>query len=589
MDKTRQNELLRWLKQHSAPAKRWLRVSMLLGILSGLLIIAQAWFLAVILQALIMDGIPREQLIMPFIWLLCVFVLRAAVTIIRERVGFRCGQVVRQQVRQMVLNKLEVLGPVWVKGKPAGSWATIILEQIEDMQDYYSRYLPQMYLAGIIPIMILIAIFPFNWAAALILFTTAPLIPVFMALVGLGAADANRRNFVALGRLSGSFLDRLRGLDTLRLFFRGKAEIKQIEESTEDFRSRTMEVLRMAFLSSGVLEFFASISIAVVAVYFGFSYMGELNFGSYGLPVTLFAGFLALILSPEFFQPLRDLGTYYHAKAQAVGAAESLVTLLESEGEQAPSGGEQVVPDGEGFTITAEALEILSHEGQVLVGPLSFTIQSHQRIAIVGQSGAGKSSLLNLLLGFLPYRGSININGIELSQLSPIEWRKRVSWVGQNPHLPELTLLDNIRLGRPDATENEIQKALDDAYVSEFLALLPDGLETQIGDYAARLSVGQAQRVAVARALLSSAQLLLLDEPAASLDAHSEQKVMQSLNNAAQHQTTLMVTHMLEETVNYDQVWVMANGQIIQQGHYSELSQSDGPFARLLAHRSEEL
>nr|WP_314264584.1 cysteine/glutathione ABC transporter permease/ATP-binding protein CydD [uncultured Moellerella sp.] len=589
MDKTRQNELLRWLKQHSAPAKRWLRVSMLLGILSGLLIIAQAWFLAVILQALIMDGVPREQLIMPFIWLLCVFVLRAAVTIIRERVGFRCGQVVRQQVRQMVLNKLEVLGPVWVKGKPAGSWATIILEQIEDMQDYYSRYLPQMYLAGIIPIMILIAIFPFNWAAALILFTTAPLIPVFMALVGLGAADANRRNFVALGRLSGSFLDRLRGLDTLRLFFRGKAEIKQIEESTEDFRSRTMEVLRMAFLSSGVLEFFASISIAVVAVYFGFSYMGELNFGSYGLPVTLFAGFLALILSPEFFQPLRDLGTYYHAKAQAVGAAESLVTLLESEGEQAPSGGEQVVPDGEGFTITAEALEILSHEGQVLVGPLSFTIQSHQRIAIVGQSGAGKSSLLNLLLGFLPYRGSIRINGIELNQLSPVEWRKRVSWVGQNPHLPELTLLDNIRLGRPDATEDEIKKALDDAYVSEFLALLPDGLETQIGDYAARLSVGQAQRVAVARALLSPAQLLLLDEPAASLDAHSEQKVMQSLNNAAQHQTTLMVTHMLEETVNYDQVWVMANGQIIQQGHYSELSQSDGPFARLLAHRSEEL
>ncbi len=589
MDKTRQNELLRWLKQHSAPAKRWLRVSMLLGILSGLLIIAQAWFLAVILQALIMDGVPREQLIMPFIWLLCVFVLRAAVTIIRERVGFRCGQVVRQQVRKMVLNKLEVLGPVWVKGKPAGSWATIILEQIEDMQDYYSRYLPQMYLAGIIPIMILIAIFPFNWAAALILFTTAPLIPVFMALVGLGAADANRRNFVALGRLSGSFLDRLRGLDTLRLFFRGKAEIKQIEESTEDFRSRTMEVLRMAFLSSGVLEFFASISIAVVAVYFGFSYMGELNFGSYGLPVTLFAGFLALILSPEFFQPLRDLGTYYHAKAQAVGAAESLVTLLESEGEQAPSGGDQVVPDGEGFTITAEALEILSHEGQVLVGPLSFTIQSHQRIAIVGQSGAGKSSLLNLLLGFLPYRGSIRINGIELNQLSPVEWRKRVSWVGQNPHLPELTLLDNIRLGRPDATENEIQKALDDAYVSEFLALLPDGLETQIGDYAARLSVGQAQRVAVARALLSPAELLLLDEPAASLDAHSEQKVMQSLNNAAQHQTTLMVTHMLEETVNYDQVWVMANGQIIQQGHYSELSQSDGPFARLLAHRSEEL
>ena len=247
MDKSRQTELVRWLKQHSAPAKRWLRISMLLGILSGLLIIAQAWFLAVILQALIMDNVPREQLLTPFILLICVFILRAIVTYIRERVGFRCGQVVRQEIRTMVLDKLQELGPVWVKGKPAGSWATIILEQIEDMQDYYSRYLPQMYLAGIIPIMILIAIFPFNWAAALILFVTAPLIPIFMALVGLGAADANRRNFIALGRLSGSFLDRLRGLDTLRLFFREKAEIKQIRESTEDFRSRTMEVLRMAF------------------------------------------------------------------------------------------------------------------------------------------------------------------------------------------------------------------------------------------------------------------------------------------------------------------------------------------------------
>ncbi|KLN96133.1 heme ABC transporter permease/ATP-binding protein CydD [Moellerella wisconsensis] len=595
MDKTRQNELVRWLKQHSAPAKRWLRLSMMLGIVSGFLIIAQAWFLAVILQALIMDGIPREQLILPFVWLLIVFGLRAIVTVIRERVGFRCGQVVRQQVRKMVLDKLEVLGPVWVKGKPAGSWATIILEQIEDMQDYYSRYLPQMYLAGIIPIMILIAIFPFNWAAALILFATAPLIPIFMALVGLGAADANRRNFVALSRLSGSFLDSLRGLDTLRLFFRGQAEIKQIQDSTEDFRARTMEVLRMAFLSSGVLEFFASISIAVVAVYFGFSYLGELNFGSYGLPVTLFAGFLALILSPEFFQPLRDLGTFYHAKAQAVGAAESLVTLLTSEGEQAPAGGDKTLGTGDSLSIRAKNLEILSHDGQVLAGPLDFELNAGQRIALVGQSGAGKSSLLNLLLGFLPYRGSVTLRstshpqGTELSALDPSEWRKLICWVGQNPHLPEHTILENILLGKPDASEDEVQTAIDLAYVSEFINLLPDGIHTQIGDYAARLSVGQAQRIAVARALLSPSKLLLLDEPAASLDAHSEQRVMQALNRAAERQTTLMVTHLLEETLNYDQIWVMSQGKIIQQGNYSELSQSAGPFARLLAHRSEEL
>ncbi|HEM8877410.1 TPA: cysteine/glutathione ABC transporter permease/ATP-binding protein CydD [Providencia stuartii] len=588
MDKTRQTELVRWLKQHSTSAKRWLRISMLLGVVSGLLIIAQAWFLAVILQALIMEHTPREQLLTPFILLLAVFVLRALLTVIRERVGFRCGQVVRQEVRNMVLNKLQALGPVWVKGKPAGSWATIVLEQIEDMQEYYSRYLPQMYLAGIIPIMILIAIFPFNWAAALILFATAPLIPIFMALVGLGAADANRRNFVALGRLSGSFLDRLRGLDTLRLFFREKAEVQQIRESTEDFRSRTMEVLRMAFLSSGVLEFFSSISIAIVAVYFGFSYLGELNFGSYGLPVTMFAGFLALILSPEFFQPLRDLGTYYHAKAQAVGAAESLVTLLESDGEQKTETGDKT-PQDKPIQIEANKLEIYSHDGQRLVGPLDFTIEPQQRIAVVGQSGAGKSSLLNLLLGFLPYKGSIKINGDELKELCPDKWRALIGWVGQNPHLPEQTLIENICLGKPTASEAEIQQAIDDAYVSEFLPMLPDGLNTRLGDYAARLSVGQAQRVAVARTLLKPSRILLLDEPAASLDAHSEKRVMHTLNQLAQQQTTIMVTHLLEETVNYDQIWVMANGQIIQRGHYAQLSQSEGPFARLLAHRSEEL
>ncbi|MFY3769433.1 ATP-binding/permease protein CydD [Providencia manganoxydans] len=588
MDKTRQTELVRWLKQHSTSAKRWLRISMLLGVVSGLLIIAQAWFLAVILQALIMEHIPREQLVTSFILLLVVFVLRAVVTLIRERVGFRCGQVVRQEVRTQVLNKLQDLGPVWVKGKPAGSWATIVLEQIEDMQEYYSRYLPQMYLAGIIPIMILIAIFPFNWAAALILFATAPLIPIFMALVGLGAADANRRNFIALGRLSGSFLDRLRGLDTLRLFFREKAEVAQIRESTEDFRSRTMEVLRMAFLSSGVLEFFASISIAIVAVYFGFSYLGELSFGSYGLPVTLFAGFLALILSPEFFQPLRDLGTYYHAKAQAVGAAESLVTLLESDSEQKTEMGNKT-PQNAPIHIQAEGLEIFSHDGQRLVGPLDFTIEPQQRIALVGQSGAGKSTLLNLLLGFLPYQGSIKINGDELNQLCSEKWRELIGWVGQNPHLPEQTLIENISLGKPDATEAEIAQVIKDAYVAEFLPMLPDGLNTRLGDYAARLSVGQAQRVAVARTLLKPSRILLLDEPAASLDAHSEQRVMHTLNQLAQQQTTIMVTHLLEETVNYDQIWVMSNGQIIQRGHYAELSQCEGPFARLLAHRSEEL
>lgn len=588
MKKTRQHQLTHWLKTQSTLAQRWLRLSMLLGLASGILIVAQAWLLASLLHALIIEHQPRGELVSSFIWLAATFALRAFLSWLRERVGFICGQVIRQRMRAQVLDKLQQLGPAWIQGKPAGSWASIIVEQIEDMQDYYSRYLPQMYLAVFIPVLILITVFPINWAAGFILLATAPLIPLFMALVGMGAADANRRNFVALARLSGNFLDRLRGLDTLRLFNRGQAETDHIAKSSEDFRQRTMEVLRLAFLSSAVLEFFASISIAVVAVYFGFSYLGELNFGSYGMGVTLFAGFLVLILAPEFFQPLRDLGAFYHAKAQAVGAAEALETFLAAEGEQVGNGS-QTLNSEEALTIRAQQLEILSPNGVVLAGPLDFTLPANQRIALVGLSGAGKSSLLNLLLGFLPYRGSLLINGIELRELAAVNWRQQLGWVGQNPHLPAQTLRDNILLGYPQASEDQLQQAVEQAYVSEFLPHLPKGLATDLGDGAARLSVGQAQRVAVARALLSPRRLLLLDEPAASLDAHSERLVMQALNAASHQQTTLLVTHQLEDTEDYDQIWVMDSGKIVQQGNYATLSTQPGLFAKLIAHRSGEL
>ncbi|NIA87168.1 heme ABC transporter permease/ATP-binding protein CydD [Rahnella aceris] len=588
MNKTRQQELIRWLKQQSSRAKGWIRLSMMLGLLSGLLILAQAWLMAGLLHSLIIDHTPRDALLQSFLLMALTFVLRAVVTWLREQVGFICGRVIRQEMRKLVLDRLEKLGPAWIQGKPAGSWASIILEQIEDMQDYYSRYLPQIALAGIIPLLILVSIFPINWAAGLILLVTAPLIPLFMALVGMGAADANRRNFVELARLSGNFLDSLRGLDTLRLFHRGTAEIDQIKRSTENFRARTMDVLRLAFLSSAVLEFFASISIAVVAVYFGFSYLGELNFGSYGTPVTLFAGFLVLILAPEFFQPLRDLGAFYHAKAQAIGAAESLVTFLSAESADMGDG-EQPWPAGQTVALAARDVIIQSPQGKTLAGPLTFSIQTGQRIAIVGLSGAGKSSLLNALLGFLPYQGSLTASGIELKSLRSDEWRKQLSWVGQNPYLPELTLRANILLNQPEVSDEQLQSAIERAYVNEFLPLLPLGLETELGDSAARLSIGQAQRVAVARALLSPCSLLLLDEPTASLDAHSEKRVMSALSEASKAQTSLLVTHQLEDTRDYDEIWVMEKGLIAERGTFAQLVTQNGLFASLLSRRNKEL
>lgn len=588
MNKSRQQELTRWLKQQSVLSRRWLMLSRLLGFASGILIIAQAWLLARILHHMIMENIPREALLMPFIQLVLVFVLRAWVVWLRERVGFHAGQQIRFEIRRQVLDRLQQAGPAWIQGKPAGSWATLILEQIDDMHDYYARYLPQMALAACVPLLIVIAIFPSNWVAALILLATAPLIPLFMALVGMGAADANRRNFLALARLSGHFLDRLRGMDTLRIFGRGKAETDNIRKASQDFRQRTMEVLRLAFLSSGVLEFFTSLSIALVAVYFGFSYLGELNFGSYGAAVTLSSGFLALILAPEFFQPLRDLGTFYHAKAQAVGAADSLKTFLEAPLAH-PEQGEQVLETSEPVSLCAKDLFITSPEGKMLVGPLNFTLNAGQRVVLVGQSGSGKSSLLNALAGFLPYSGSLKVNGIELRHLQPESWHRLMSWVGQNPQLPAATLRENVLLGNPEASEEQLHQALEKAWVNEFLPQLPDGIDTAVGEQSARLSVGQAQRVAVARALLAPCRLLLLDEPAASLDAHSEQRVMQALGEASTQQTTLMVTHQLEGITEWDAIWVMENGQIIEQGSYSQLVAANGVFASLLANRQEEI
>ena len=588
MNKTRQQELTRWLRQQRAYGGRWLRLTSLFGLASALAIIAQAWLLAFLLQALIVEQRPRADLLLLFALLLLCFALRALFNYAREAAGFRAGQAIRQALRQQVLDRLSALGPAWIRGKPAGSWATLLLEQIEEMQDYYARYLPQMTLAALIPLCILLTVFPLNWAAGLILLGTAPLIPLFMALVGMGAADANRRNFIALARLSGDFLDRLRGRETLRLFHRAEAETAAIAASTADFRQRTMEVLRLAFLSSAVLEFFASLAIAVVAVYFGFSYLGELHFGAWGSGVTLFAGFVALILAPEFFQPLRDLGAFYHAKAQAVGGADALERFMRESPQPAPVEGAATLPDGAPLAIVAQDLMALSPEGKTLCGPLSFTLAAGERVALVGQSGAGKTVLMNVLLGFLPYQGSLRVNGVELREMSRAYWQRQIAWLGQNPQLPAGTLQENIVMGN-GRDDVDLDALLADCGVSEFLPRLSAGVLTPIGDDGAGLSVGQAQRIALARALYKPARLLLLDEPAASLDSRSEQHVMRALDKASRRQTTLMITHQLDALQQWDAVWVMQEGQLTQQGQWRDLIAEPGPFRQMASHRQKEI
>ena len=585
MNKLRQKYLQKWLRAQQEPIKKLMRTNIVLATLSALILVAQTYFLATLLDKLIMQNVPRDELIPYFLGLIIGFGMRAIILWAREKIGFQSGQLLRNHIRQKILDKIHLVGPATINQKPAGSWASIMLEQVENLHNFYARFLPQQSLSAIVPVVILIAVFPLNWAAGLILMITAPLVPLFMIIVGIAAADNSQKNMDTLSRLSAQFLDRLRGLETLRLFNRTSEQTEHIENATEDFRETTMDVLKLAFLSSAVLEFFTSISIALMAVYFGFSYLGQIEFGSYNTPLTLFTGFFCLILAPEFYQPLRDLGAYYHDRAAGIGAADAIVDFLESD-YLTVNQNEKTISLESAVEISAENLVVLSTQGSALTKPLNFQIPANHNVALVGQSGAGKTSLMNVILGFLPYEGSLKINGQELRESNLADWRKHIAWVGQNPLLLQGTIKENLLLGDIQANDEEINQALIRSQAKEFTDKL--GLYHEIKDGGLGVSVGQAQRLAIARALLRKGDLLLLDEPTASLDAQSENLVLHALNEASQNQTTLMITHRIEDLKQCDQIFVMQRGEIVQQGKFAEL-QHEGFFAELLAQRQQDI
>ncbi|QSX41531.1 heme ABC transporter permease/ATP-binding protein CydD [Shewanella cyperi] len=579
MDKSLEKQLTLWLRQQKRVCGLFLPLSLLLGTLNAAALVAQSWLLARVLGDLVLNGTPAAAHMPDLLAMAALLLLRALCAWGRERAGFEAGLRLRRALRGRVLDRLSTLGPAYIRSQSAGSWASKLLEQVEQLQDFYGRYLPQTTLVALVPLLILACVWPLNWAAGLILLGTAPLIPLFMVLVGMGAGDANRKHFQALSRLSGHFMDRLRGLSTLRLFDRAAAEQQAIENASEEFRRRTMAVLRLAFLSSAVLEFFAAVSIALLAVYFGFSLLGHLDFGHYGAGVQLGSALFVLLLAPEFYQPLRELGTHYHAKAQAVAAAEALHQLLEGE-LHAPEAGRQAVPDT--LAICAKELRVLSHDGHCLLGPLSFAVAEGEQVAILGPSGAGKSSLLNALLGFLPYAGSLTVGGVELRDLDLSAWRAQLLWLSQEPQLLHGTLRDNVAMGRP-LSDAEIWALLDRAHIGDFVRGLPAGLEQMLAEQGSSISVGQAQRLALARALAGAGRILLLDEPGASLDVDSERLVMDSLKQASLGRTRLLISHRLDELDGGDTVLYLAQGQLQQQGKLRELALAAGPVAKLLA------
>ena len=579
---------LRWLIKRARTARCWVLISVGLGFSGGLLLVVQAAFLAQVIQSVYIDQLPRNLLLPLFAGLAAVILLRACLAWAREISGFKAGAKVREAVRLAVMEHIVSLGPAYVERQRTGSLASTILEQIEGLHEFFAYYLPQLALAVMIPLAIAAFVFPLSWAAGGLLIVSAPLIPLFMILVGMGAESISQRNFQAMARLSAHFLDVLQGLSTLKLFGRSRKEADNVDRSAAEYRRQTMQVLRVAFLSSAVLEFFSSMAIALVAVYLGMRYLGYLNFGDYGSPLNLAGGFFILLLAPDFYLPLRELGTHYHARAEAVGAGKEILKILDMPEPAKPEDGVDW-PGDIMESIRFEDVQFTYDEDRVpALEKISFVLSAGEHVALVGASGSGKTTVLNLLMGFIAARqGSIRINGMFLERLAAEQWRRQIAWIGQNPILFHGSLRKNILLGNPDADEARLLAAVRSARVTEFSQHLPEGLDTPVGEQGIGLSRGQAQRVALARAFLKDAPLVLLDEPTSGLDSQNERFVLDAMNVLTENRTVLMATHRLESIRRSDRILVMDRGRIIEQGTYRELMAARGKFYRLVRRETD--
>ena len=429
---------------------------------------------------------------------------------------------------------------------------------------------------ALLPFAILTVTLSLDWLSALVMVVTAPLIPFFMILIGKGTEKLNQKQWRKLARLSAHFLDMIQGLTTLKLFNISRQEAETVSRMAEDYRSTTMSVLRVAFLSSLVLEFFATVSIAIIAVFIGFRLLyGEMSF---------FDGFYVLLLAPDFYLPLRQMGGHYHARMEAIGAAEKMVDAMQSEvPKQATAIPSDFSPQS-GIAITFEKVSYNYPDGTPALEDLSFSLKAGQSLALIGPSGAGKSTVLDLILGLvMPTTGKILINGFDLSNLPVEAWRNHLAYMPQRPTLFSGTIADAIRYGAPDADMALVQKAAIAAEAHPFIKALPGGYEHPLGEKGAGLSGGQIQRIAIARALLREAPLTLLDEPSAHLDAESEEKIQQALERLSNKATTITIAHRLHTIRQANQILLLDKGKLVETGTHKELMAQNERYAALVA------
>jgi len=534
-DKARQQRSRHWLARQQLAVRPLLRGAVAAGVLGGVAIAAQMGLMAWLVHALLIDDAPAHSLWPVMAALLVAVLLRVLAAAVQERLGQLASAKVRQQVRVELSALWARLGPVRLAALPSASLTNQWVEQVDALDGYYARYLPQQWLAALVPLMLVALVFWLDWLAALFLLLAAPLIPLFMALVGMHAERISQRHVLQAGRMAGQFLDRVRNLTSLQLFGQVGRSIARIEQATQAYRTVTMATLKVAFLSSAVLEFFASVAIAVAAMYIGFGLLGYIDYGP-SPELSLFSGLFILLLAPEFFQPLRSLAQHYHDRAAALAAADALAEL---EALDSPPAAPQDLPNHaaeDGIQLRDVHLSYAGR-GEILRG-VNLHIHAGEVLALVGPSGSGKSSLLHGLAGFIqPEAGTIRLFGQPPGQQS-------VAWMGQRAFLIKGSWADNLRLTAPEATPAAMQQALTAVGLNALLAAQPQGLDSPLGEGGRGLSGGQAQRLALARVWLSNAQLVLLDEPTASLDEQSEAEVIEALQALASSGRTLIIaTH----------------------------------------------
>ncbi|WP_020396091.1 thiol reductant ABC exporter subunit CydD [Thiolinea disciformis] len=560
-------------------AGQWPRIAVACGVLAGILLIAQAWLVAMVINGVLFERAHLDQWWPWLGGLLLIFVLRAVFNHLADQAAFQAASQVKIQLRQLLYAKVQNLGPAWLSEERSGAVTTTLSDGVEQLEAYYSRYLPAMRLSLYIPVMILLVVFTQDWLSGLVLLVTAPLIPLFMILIGKGTEKRNQQQWQSLSRLSAHFLDVIQGISTLHLFNASQREARAIVEVSEQYRQSTMSVLRVAFLSSFSLEFFVSVSIALVAVLVGFRlYWGELDF---------FAGFVVLLLAPEFFLPLRNLGTQYHARMQALAVVDSIQAIL-----QAPEHQSQLDhPDWKGLaeqSIQFKQLSFQYPDGRQALRDFNLTIPPKKTLALVGASGAGKSTVLQILLGFIePQNGEVLVGTSALQTISRKAWHSQIAWLPQRAQLFALSVVDNIRLGSQASLE-AVKQAAKAAQADTFIERLPQGYDTLVGEAGQGLSGGQRQRLALARVFLKAAPLIILDEATAHLDANTETLIQDALEQLKGQHTIVMIAHRLKTIQSADCIAFLEQGRVLACGTHTELMRTCEPYHAMLAAYQQE-